>query len=286
MFVEFIQQIVNGLIIGSTYALMAIGLTLIFGMMNVVNFAHGEFYMLGGFFAYYLIGLLDLNFYLSVLLSVLIVVGTGLLCERLLLKPLRKETIITTVLVTIGLSIFLKNGALIIWGARPKLISSPFAIDAIQIGPIAVTQAKIFAFGVTVMSIFLAHLGIQKTRLGRAMRATFQDKEAASLVGISVSGIYALTFALGAGLAATAGALIGTIFLVYPDMGELAAMKAFIVVILGGMGSFIGAIFGGLILGVAEATGAGFISSGYKDAIGFTIVILILMFKPSGLFRR
>jgi branched-chain amino acid transport system permease protein len=285
MFVEFVQQIVNGLIIGSTYALMAIGLTLIFGMMDVVNFAHGEFYMLGGFFAYYLTGLLDLNFYLSVLLSVLIVVGTGLLCERLLLKPLRKETIITTVLVTIGLSIFLKNGALIIWGARPKLITSSFALDAIHIGPIAVTEAKIFAFAVTVLSILLAHLGIQKTRLGRAMRATFQDKEAASLVGISVSGIYALTFALGAGLAATAGSLIGTIFLVYPDMGELAAMKAFVVVILGGMGSFVGAIFGGFILGVAEAIGAGFISSGYKDAIGFIIVILILMFKPSGLFK-
>ena len=286
MLVEFSQQVVNGLIIGSAYALMAVGLTLIFGMMDVVNFAHGEFYMLGAFFAYYLVSLLELDFYASVLLSILIVAAIGFLCERLLLKPLRKETIVTTVLVTIGLSIFLKNTALIIWGPRPKLIASPFALDAIHLGPIAVTEAKIFAFAVTVLAILLAHLGIQKTRLGRAMRATFQDKEAANLVGVSVSKIYALTFVLGAGLAATGGALIGTIFLVYPDMGELAAMKAFVVVIMGGMGSFMGAIFGGLILGIAETTGAGFISSGYKDAIGFIIVILILMFKPSGLFKN
>lgn len=286
MFVELSQQVVNGLIIGSVYALMAVGLTLIFGMMDVVNFAHGEFYMLGAFFAYYLVSFLELDYYASVLLSILFVVGVGFLCERLLLKPLRKETVITTVLATIGLSIFLKNSALIIWGPRPKLIDSPFALDAIHIGPIAVTEAKIFAFAVTVAAILLAHLGIQKTRLGRAMRATFQDKEASSLVGVSVSNIYALTFVLGAGLAATAGALIGTIFLVYPDMGELAAMKAFVVVIMGGMGSFMGAIFGGLILGVAEAIGAGFISSGYKDAIGFILVILILMFKPSGLFKN
>lgn len=286
MFVELSQQVVNGLIIGSVYALMAVGLTLIFGMMDVVNFAHGEFYMLGAFFTYYLVSFLELDYYASVLLSILFVVGVGFLCERLLLKPLRKETVITTVLATIGLSIFLKNSALIIWGPRPKLIDSPFALDAIHIGPIAVTEAKIFAFAVTVAAILFAHLGIQKTRLGRAMRATFQDKEASSLVGVSVSNIYVLTFVLGAGLAATAGALIGTIFLVYPDMGELAAMKAFVVVIMGGMGSFMGAIFGGLILGVAEAIGAGFISSGYKDAIGFILVILILMFKPSGLFKN
>lgn len=284
--VELSQQVVNGLIIGSAYALMAIGLTLIFGMMDVVNFAHGEFYMLGAFFTYYLVSFLGLGYYASVFLSILIVAGIGFFCERLLLKPLRKETVITTVLVTIGLSIFLKNSALIFWGPRPQLIDSPFALDAIHIGPVAVTEAKIFAFAVTVMAILLAHLGIQKTRLGRAMRATFQDKEASSLVGVSVSNIYALTFVLGAGLAATAGALIGTIFLVYPDMGELAAMKAFVVVIMGGMGSFVGAIWGGLILGIAETTGAGFISSGYKDAIGFILVILILMFKPSGLFKK
>jgi len=286
VFVEVSQQVVNGLIIGSVYALMAIGLTLIFGMMDVVNFAHGEFYMLGAFFSYYLAGFLGLDYYTAVLVSILLVVGVGFLCERLLLRPLRKETVITTVLATIGLSIFLKNSALIVWGARPKLIDSPFALDAIHIGPIAVTEAKIFASAVTIAAILLAHLGIQKTRLGRAMRATFQDKEASYLVGVSVSNIYVLTFVLGAGLAATAGALIGTIFLVYPDMGELAAMKAFVVVIMGGMGSFMGAIFGGLILGVAEAIGAGFISSGYKDAIGFILVISILMFKPSGLFKK
>ncbi len=284
--VEFSQQVVNGLMIGSIYALMAIGLTLIFGMMDVINFAHGEFYMLGAFFAYYLVSLLEINFYLSVFLSILLVAGIGFMCNQLLLKPLMKESIITTVLVTIGLSTFLKNSALIAWGPTPKLINSPFPLDAIHIGQIALTEAKIFSFGVTVVIVLLAHLIIQKTKLGRAMRATFQDKEASSLVGISVSRIYALTFAIGSGLAATAGALVGTIFLVYPHMGEFAVLKAYVVVVMGGMGSFVGAILGGLILGVGETVGAGFISSGYKDAIGFVIVILILMFKPTGLFKR
>jgi branched-chain amino acid transport system permease protein len=283
---EVLQQVINGLIMGSTYALTAVGLTMIFGMMHVVNFTHGEFYMLGGFFAFQLTALLQLNYYLSVALAILAVMAVGFVCERVLLAPLREKSIDTTVLVTIGLSIFLQNLALLYWGPTPKSIPLPFSNMPLRWGPMVLTWSRILAVVITFGLIVLVHLLIQKSLLGKAMRATFQEKDAARLAGIDVERIYALTFTLGAGLAAGAGALLGSIFLIYPSMGNIAILKAFIVVILGGMGNFLGAIAGGLILGVAEGLGAGFVSSGYKDAIGFVLVILILMFRPSGLFGK
>ncbi len=286
MSAELAQQVANGLIVGGAYALMAVGLTMIFGMMEVVNFAHGELYMLGALFAYSFVTDFGLNYFVAIALAVPAVMALGWAIERLTLRPLRGETepILLTVLVTIGISIFLKNTALVIWGPRPKLLASPFPLEPFELGPVSVTPARLFAFLVTVAAIAGFHLLVQRTRLGRAMRATFQDAQAAALAGVEIDQVHALTFVLGSGLAATAGVLLGSIFLVDPQMGELAVLKAFVVVILGGMGSFPGAIVGGLILGVAESAGAGFISTGYKDAIGFVIVILLLLFKPSGLF--
>lgn len=278
------QQVVNGLIIGSTYSLMAAGLTLIFGIMRVVNFAHGEFYMLGGVFAYYFAQLAHVNYFVALALSVGAVMGVGFVCERLLLVPLRDQPSDTTILITIGLSIFLQNMVLLAVGSVPKSIPTPFPHRPVTIGSIFVTEATIFVAVVTIAAIGAVHLLITRTWLGRAMRATFQDRDAALLVGVDAGRIHTVTFTLGSGLAAAAGALLGSIFLVYPSMGNLAILKSFVVVIMGGMGNFLGAIFGGLILGVAEGLGAGFVSSGYKDAIGFVIVILILLFRPSGLF--
>ena len=283
---EILQQVVNGLVMGSTYALTAVGLTMIFGMMHVVNFTHGEFYMLGGFFAFQLTTFLHLNYYLAVAMAILAVMAVGFLCERVLLAPLREKSIDTTVLVTIGLSIFLQNLALLCWGPTPKSIPLPFSNAPLQWGPVVLTWSRILAVTITFGLIVLVHLLIQKSLLGKAMRATFQEKDAARLTGVDVERIYAFTFTLGSGLAAGAGALLGSIFLIYPTMGNIAILKAFIVVILGGMGNFLGAICGGLILGVTEGLGAGFVSSGYKDAIGFVLVILILMFRPSGLFGK
>ncbi len=286
MLTEFLQQIVNGLVIGSTYALTAVGLTMIFGMMEVVNFTHGEFYMLGGFFLFQLISLFQLNYYLSVVVAVLAVMAVGFICEGVLLAPLRGKSIDTTVLVTIGLSIFLQNIALLCWGPTPKSIPLPFSNMPLRWGPIVLTWSRVLAVTITFGLIVLVHIFIRKSLLGKAMRATFQEKDSACLVGIDVDRIYAFTFTIGSGLAAAAGALLGSIFLIYPAMGNIAILKAFIVVILGGMGNFMGAICGGLILGVAEGLGAGFLSSGYKDAIGFVLVILILMIRPSGLLGK
>jgi len=286
MTAEIVQQLVNGLIIGATYGLMAVGLTMIFGMMDVINFAHGELYMLGGVFAYYLASLLGINFFGSIALAVVLVMVVGLIFDQLVLRKLRNEPTLITILVTIGLSIFLQSTVMLFWGPSPQSIPSPFSSKAIQIGFIFLTPFKIFMAVITVAVIFGLHLLIQKTTLGKSMRAVFQEKESAAIVGIDINRVYAINFALGSGLAALAGALLGTLFVVYPNMGLIAVVKAFLIVIMGGMGNFLGAIFGGLLLGVVESMAAGFISSSYKDLFGLLIVMILLVVRPYGLFGR
>jgi branched-chain amino acid transport system permease protein len=283
---EIVQQLVNGLIIGATYGLMAVGLTMIFGMMDIINFAHGELYMLGGVFAYYLASLLGINFFGAIGLAVVLVMIVGLIFDQLVLRKLRNEPTLITILVTIGLSIFLQSTVMLFWGPSPQSIPSPFSSKAIQVGFIFLTPFKIFMAVITVAVIFGLHLLIQKTTLGKSMRAVFQDKESAAIVGININRVYAINFALGSGLAALAGALLGTLFVVYPNMGLIAVVKAFLIVIMGGMGNFLGAIFGGLLLGVVESMAAGFISSSYKDLFGLLIVMILLVVRPYGLFGR
>jgi branched-chain amino acid transport system permease protein len=284
MFEQFVTHMFNGVIIGSAYGLMGVGLTLIFGLMNVVNFAHGELYMLGAFFVYSLVAILQVNYFLAILLGMGGVLVFGVIIERFTIKPIRNAPILMTALVTLGLSIFLKNTALVIWGGVPKKIPNPFPSASLKLGYVYVTQPRIFALLLTIGVIILLHYLIKKTKLGKAMRATFENKDAAALMGIRVDRIYLYTFAIGSVVAAMAGILLGTIYLVYPTMGELAVLKAFIIVIMGGMGNFVGAFFSGIILGISESLGAGFISTGYKDAVGFVIVILVLLFRPQGLF--
>ncbi len=281
----FPQYVFNGLLVGASYALIAIGLTVIFGLMNIANFAHGQFYMMGGFLAYYLTTALGLNFFLALVASVLIVVAAGILLDRVIFKRLRGKPLISSVLVTIGLAILLENLALVIWGPRPEAIPNPFSQEGMQIGPIFTTEPRLFALIVTVATIVLVHILLHYTRTGKAMRASFQQQEAAALSGINIDRLYSVAFGVGAGLAALAGVLLGAIFFVEPSMGGVVTLKAFVVTILGGMGSFVGAIVGGLFLGLAESFGT-ILSSAYKDAIGFVLVILIMLYRPDGLFRK
>lgn len=281
-----LQFILNGLIVGSAYALIAMGLTMIFGLMDIANFAHGEFYMLGGFFAYTFAMLVGLNFFLSVVIAILLTLVCGAFLDKVAFKKLRGKPLLSTTLATIGLSIFLQNAALLIWGPKALEIKTPFPLDPVRIGPLVITELRLFIAAVTFSIIILAHLVLYHTKIGRAVRATFQNKESAALVGIDIERINFLTFTFGAVIAAIAGMLLSTLFLIYPTVGGFATLKAFIIVIVGGMGSFIGAIVTGLMLGVAESLGAGYISSAYKDVIGFIIVIVVLMFMPQGLFGK
>jgi branched-chain amino acid transport system permease protein len=189
-------------------------------------------------------------------------------------------------LVMIGLWIAMQNAELLGWGGVAKSVPTPFPSQPVVLGAVSVAPLRIFVFVVSGLLILGAHLLLSRTKLGRAMRATFQDRETAALMGVSIERIHTVTFAFGAGLAAAAGALLGPVFLLYPSMGDLASLKAFSVVILGGLGNFGGAALGGLVLGIAEELGAGYISSGYRDAVGFLMIVAVLLLRPSGLFAR
>ncbi len=281
-----LQHLVNGLVLGGTYALLGIGLTLIFGLMNVVNFAHGEFYTLGAYAAFAAVAMAGLPFPAALAVAISIGVGLGALTERVLLEPLRGESIDSVMLVMIGLWIAMQNAELLGWGGVAKSIPHPFPTAPLTVGPLSIAPLRVFVLMAALALIAAAYLIIHRTRLGRAMRATFQDPDTAALMGVRIGHIHTATFALGSGLAAAAGALLGPIFLAYPSMGDLASLKAFSVVILGGLGNVAGATLGGVLLGVAEELGAGYVSSGYRDAVGFVIIILVLLLRPAGLFAR
>ncbi|OLC35120.1 MAG: branched-chain amino acid ABC transporter permease [Candidatus Rokubacteria bacterium 13_1_40CM_4_69_5] len=281
-----LQHLVNGLVLGGTYALLGIGLTLIFGLMNVVNFAHGEFYTLGAYATFAALTLAGLPFLAALAVAIAAGVLLGALTERVLLRPLRGESIDSVMLVMIGLWIAMQNTELVVWGGVAKSVPHPFPTAPLVLGPLGIAPLRLFVLAAALALILGAHLIIQRTRLGRAMRATFQDADTAALMGVRIARIHTATFAIGSGLAAAAGALLGPIFLAYPSMGDLASLKAFSVVILGGLGNVAGATLGGLLLGVAEELGAGYVSSGYRDAVGFVIIILVLLLRPSGLFAR
>ena len=283
---ELLQHVVNAVILGSTYALLGIGLTLIFGIMRVVNFTHGELYALGAYAVFFLEVSLGVNFFLALVLAVIIGCAVGAAIEFVLLRPLLDADIDTTMLVMIGAWIVMQNTELFYWGGVSKAIMTPFPDEPLQVGPIFVSWLRLFVLVMALILIAATYVLINRTKLGKAMRATFQDRDTAALMGVNIKGIYTATFAIGSGLAAAAGALLGPVFLVTPSMGDLASLKAFAIVILGGLGNITGATLGGFILAFVEEIGAGYISSGYRDAMGFLIIIIVLLFKPTGLFAR
>jgi branched-chain amino acid transport system permease protein len=199
---------------------------------------------------------------------------------------MRGADIDTTMLIMIGAMIVMQNGEQYIWGGVAKSVSTPFPETPLVMGPFSVSWLRLFVFFAALALIAAAYLLINRTKLGKAMRATFQDREAAALMGVNIQAIYLAAFAIGSGLAAAAGALLGPVYVISPQMGNIASLKAFAIVILGGLGSISGATIGGFVLAFAEEIGAGYISSGYRDAMGFLIIIAVLLLKPAGLFAR
>lgn len=283
---QLLQVLANGLVIGGSYALMAVGLTLIFGYMDLVNFAHGELYMLGGFAAYTFLVLVGLPFLVGFPVAVITVMAFGYVLDRIVLKPLRGRGVMAGILTTIGLAIILQNAALLIWNPVPKRLPVPIDAGVLQLGPVRLGTVQLLAAVLALAIIAGAGLFMRRSRYGMAARATFQDPDAAALMGLSVDRIYAATFAGGAGLAAAGGALLGMVFLITPTMGEIANLKAFTVVILGGLGNFAGAAVAGILVGTVESASATYISSGYKDAIAFLLLIVVLSLRPQGILGR
>ncbi|MGU3497144.1 branched-chain amino acid ABC transporter permease [Xanthobacteraceae bacterium A53D] len=278
------QQLINGLALGSTYALVALGLTLIFGVLLIPNFAHGEFYMIGAFVTYALVAV-GADFWLAMAASVALVMLLGCVVDRLVFRPIENAPGLSLMISALAASIILQQVATIIWGTEARTIPPPLT-GVIRTPFFAVTQLQLLVMASLVIAFAAVWLVLNRSRLGLAIRATAQNRDAALLMGISMTQVRFATFAMGAALGAIAGALLGATFPIYPAMGVNPVLKAFVVLVLGGIGSLWGAVLGGLVLGISEILVAGYISSQLSDIGTFAILVLVLLLRPQGLFGR
>lgn len=284
----FLQTVVAGILIGGIYALIGIGMTLIMGVMGIINLAHGQLMMVAMYITFVLFQYLHLDPYLSLFVAMPALFLLGCFLQKYLLNPLMKvESILpeNQVLMTVGIGIVLAEIARFIFSSDYKTVKTSYSSSAFFIGNISFNLpmciAFLFALGFTAALFWF----LLKTDIGRSIRATAQDKEAATLMGVNSGRITIITFGLGSALVASAGSLLIPIYYLFPDIGGPFTLKAFVITILGGLGSTVGAIFGGLVLGVAESFGATYIGMGYREMIGFVIFVLVLIFLPGGLKR-
>ncbi len=285
--IEYIPQlIVNGIVLGSIYVLVALGLTLIFGIMDVVNFAHGEFYMVGAFVAFLCVSKLGLPYPLAIVATAVIIGIFGFITERLVIHSLRRRNPhpINYVLVTVGLSTFLLYGINFIFGPDLRRIPSPYMKQLIHFANVYLTTQRLLVVLVAALLVILLGYFVKYSSLGNQMRATAQNFQAARIVGVNTDRVFASTFLIGSMLAGIAGALVGAMFVTEPAMGIHIIVKAFIVVIVGGMGSITGSIVAGLGLGLLETVAGAMMPAEFLDIIGFSIMIVVLLTKPTGIF--
>jgi branched-chain amino acid transport system permease protein len=272
--------------------MIAVGYTMVYGVIQLINFAHGEIYMLGAFFAVSFIAFLHLPFFIAFLLSMGCCAVCGVLLDVIAYRPLRNSPRLAALITAIGMSIFLQNLAMIIWGSRPKpfpqgSLPEYFEETAVSFFGVNLSWFHLFIFGVTICMMIGLNLIIQKTRWGKAMRAVAQNKTMASLAGINVNRVIAYTFALAGAMGGAAGIMVSAYYnSLYPTMGYLAGVKAFAAAVLGGIGSVPGAMLGGVVLGIAEALGAGYLSSLYRDGISYGVMIIVIVLIPAGLFGK
>ncbi|SFF78748.1 amino acid/amide ABC transporter membrane protein 1, HAAT family [Halobacillus alkaliphilus] len=279
------QQLFNGLTIGSVYSLVALGLTLVYGILHIPNFAHGALYMLGAYITLTLMLLWGIHYWIAMAVSVLVVGLLGVLMDRLVFHPLRNAPPIHDKIAAIGMLLFLEAFAQLIWGADYRTMTTPYGQVINLFGTTATMQRVLINIGAIAVMILL-YLFLKKTYIGATIIAMAQNREGAHLVGINTNKVAMLTFMISGGLAAIAASLSAPINLVFPGMGHLVILKAFVIIILGGMGSIPGAILGGYILGFTESLGATYISNDYKDLIAFLLLVIILSIRPKGLFSR
>src|SRR5690554_3079874 len=285
--ITVLQQLINGLAVGSIYALIALGYTMVYGIIKLINFAHGEIYMLGAYFGFYAISVLKLSLLPAILLSMGAAALVGVLLERIAYRPLRSSPRISVLITAIGASLLFQSTAQLVFGASFKPFPQAMPFRRIQLGKVFITNRQLLIFGVAVLLMVLLHLLVNYTKFGRAMRAVAGDKEAALLMGINVDRIISITFALGSALAAAAGILVGMYYnRIDPYMGMMPGLKAFVAAVLGGIGIVPGAVVGGLLMGVAENMVVAFGSSTLRDAVAFAILIAVLLFRPNGLLGK
>lgn len=281
----FWQQMVNAISLGAMYSLLAIGYTMVYGIIKLINFAHGEIFMFGAFLTWWAMTALGLPFLISALVGIMISTLIGISVERIAYRPLRNAPRFTVIISVLGMSIFLQNLARIIWGANFQTFEIDFPMASIVIGSVVIPMKKMFILVVSFILMSALGIYVKKTYIGKAMRATAADPEAAQMMGIDIDRVIILTFAIGSALGAIAGILFAINYnSIDPFMGFNAGLKAFSAAVLGGIGNIYGAMIGGILLGIFEGLGAGYISSMYRDAFAFGLLILVLIFRPEGVF--
>jgi len=293
----FFQQLVNGVAVGGIYALTAIGYTMVYGILFFVNFAHGDVYMLGAYCAFLMFSFMGINAtggavnvpqFLAALVPTMIVCGAiGVALERFAYRPIRDGSRLSAMISALGASLFLCNLAMYVFGSQTRPIPKLFAGEYFTIGDTIISHIQIAVLAVSILLMSAMHFFIKHTKLGKAIRAVSDDQRAAVLMGIDINKIISATFAIGSALAGAAGIMVGIYYgAIYPTMGSVAGIKAFTAAILGGIGNIPGAMIGGILLGVIESLGGAYISFGYKDAIAFIVLIIVLCLTPSGILRR
>ena len=284
----FIQTVTSGILLGGLYGLIALGMTLIFGVMRIINLAHGEFLMIGMYVSYILFTKFGVDPYLSIIVSVPLLFVIGIAIQRFLLMPLIKAKAPgeNQILMTAGIGLVLTNAALLIFSPNYFTVLTTYSNATVSIGKISVSLPLLWDFLICFGITGILYLFIMKTDTGCSIRAVAQNIDSARLMGINIDKIMIITFGVGAALVGAAGTLFMPIFYVFPAIGELFTLKAFIVTVLGGMGSALGALVGGVTLGIVEQIGASYISMALKDVLGFVIFVLVLIFRPSGLVGK
>ena len=286
---EFLQQLINSLSLGSIYALIALGYTMVYGIIKLINFAHGEVYMIGAYVGYFSMSVLKLGFFESLILAMLICTVLGVLIERIAYRPLRNSTRIAALITAIGVSLLIQYTMMFFVGADPRAYPAmpDFMNGSINLGGVVIKNQQILIIGVSVLLMILLQFVVKKTKMGKAMRAVSQDPDAARLMGISVDRTISFTFAIGSALAGAAGVLVGVYYnSINPLMGVLYGLKAFVAAVFGGIGIIPGALIGAFAIGGTETLVSSVGYSLFRDGVVFAILIIILVVKPTGLLGK
>ncbi|BBB90600.1 MAG TPA: branched-chain amino acid ABC transporter permease [Methylomusa anaerophila] len=284
---QIVQQLINGISLGSIYALIALGYTMVYGIIRLINFAHGDIYMLGAYAGFFATTVFKMSFIPALIFSMAVAAVIGMIIERAAYRPLRNAPKIAVLITAIGVSLFLEYGGMLLVTPQPRTFPAVFTAEVYKFGGLVINSQQVLILFISLLLMVILTYIVNRTKVGKAMRAVSFDTDTARLMGIDVDLVISFTFGIGSALAAAAGVLVGIYYnSIDPLMGLIPGLKAFVAAVLGGIGNIPGAMLGGTLLGVIEALVSGFWSSTFRDAVAFGILIIILLFRPSGLLGR